>query len=95
MILCHDILINKLKTIGLPKICTDWFRSYLHERSQRVILDGITSEYKGVEYGVPQGSVLGPVMFSIFINDLASCVNDDMQLYADDSNMYDTNPALL
>ena len=91
----HDILINKLKPTGLPKICTDWFRSYLHEQSQRVILNGITSEYKGVEYGVPQGSVLGPVMFSIFINDLASCVNDDMQLYADDSNMYDTTPALL
>ena len=91
----HDTLINKLKTFGLPKICTNWFRNYLCERSQRVNLDGITSENQIVEYGVPQGSVLGPVMFSIFINDLVTCVHDDMLLYADDSNIYDTNPALL
>ena len=58
-------------------------------------LNGCLSEYQSVEYGVPQGSVLGPILFSIFINDLANRVNNDLQMYADDSTLFDSDPNIL
>ena len=89
------LLISKLSKFALPSKSVDWFKSYLLNRSQRVNLDGYLSEYQSVDYGVPQGSVLGPILFNIFINDLANHVNNDLQMCADDSTIFYSDPNIL
>ena len=64
----HDILLEKLNHYGIRGIANDWFRSYLSDRTQFVSINGFNSDYKTVKYGVPQGSVLGHLLFLIFIN---------------------------
>ena len=59
----HDILLDKLKFCGFRGIINEWFRSYLHERKQKVCINGFESQIKTLNHGVPQGSVLGPILF--------------------------------
>ncbi len=63
----HEILLSKLDHYGIRGVAKLWFKSYLALRTQRVRLDGITSEYLNVNCGVPQGSILGPLLFFIYI----------------------------
>ena len=74
-----------------------WFEHYLTCRSQRVVLAGQSSEYFQTNAGVPQGSVLGPLLFLIFINDIENEIESDMSLFADDCSLikpyYDLNVA--
>jgi len=70
-------------------VTLEWFRSYLSERTQVVGLEGVQSEIMAIECGVPQGSILGPLLFSIYINDITYAVNTSkIVLYADDTAIY-------
>ena len=63
-------------------------KNYLHNRHQRVVLDGTYSEYSRLDSGVPQGSVLGPLLFLIYINDLENNIQSNVKFYADDTMLY-------
>ena len=76
---------NKLKWLGADVLTVQWFRSYLTGRTQVTDIDGTMSEPKGVTCGVPQGSILGPLLFLLYVNDMASAVRCKLLLYADDS----------
>ena len=65
-----------------------WFENYLAERKQAVVLHGSRSDYLTVPAGVPQGSVLGPLLFFIYINDIVEDIESVIKLFADDTSMY-------
>ena len=65
-----------------------WFSSCLSNRRQCVILSGALSEWASVYAGVPQGSILGPLLFLIFINDIVKNINSSIRLFADDTSLY-------
>ena len=78
----HSILIDKLRAIG---VSTPWFHSYLSDRKQCVEVNGMRSEFLSITCGVPQGSILGPQLFLIYINDMVTSLECKLSLYADDS----------
>ena len=84
----HEGLIYKLKCNGISGKLLTFFENYLSQRCQRVVLNGKESEWTGIKAGVPQGSVLGPLLFLIYINDLTDNISSDMRLFADDSSLF-------
>lgn len=91
----HEILLSKLQLYGLSKETCSWFKTYLTQRQQLVSLSDIRSDFQTVMYGVPQGSILGPLLFLLFINDLPLYVNDiHAELYADDTTLFDIQDSL-
>ena len=82
----HHILLDKLCYYGVRGVALDWFRSYLSGRKQYVVVDGVNSELRDLVCGVPQGSVLGPLLFLIYVNDI---INSSelfrFSLFADDT----------
>ena len=84
----HDLMIEKLERYGVRGVVLNWFRSYLLHRQQTVFINGVFSEYKVVNSGVPQGSILGPLLFIIYTNDfLKTCQYFDMYMFADDTTI--------
>ena len=91
----HCILLDKLYMYGIRGIAHDWFLSYLSNRSQAVVYNNHESDFKAMKCGVPQGSILGPLLFLIYINDLPSVSNLFMPiLFADDTHLFCTGKHL-
>ena len=86
----HEILLHKLHHYGIRGIALEWMKSYLSNRQQQVSYNGANSSYKTINCGVPQGSILGPLLFIIYINDLSSVSKTlTSVLFADDTTLID------
>ena len=91
----HNILIQKLNHYGIRGVANNWFNSYLSNRTQFVSINGFQSKTKNISIGVPQGSVLGPLLFLIYINDLNVAINYAIvHHFADDTNLLITGKSL-
>ena len=86
--LSHRGLLHKLSGIGCSDKITSWFSSYLSGWKQRVVLSGHVSEWMSVLAGGPQGSILGPFLFLIYINDIVRNLGCSIRLFADDTSLY-------
>ena len=84
----HEGILYKLQCLGITGPLLAWFSNYLKDRKQRVIINGICSEFMKILAGVPQGSVLGPLLFLIFINDITDDIKAGIKLFADDTCLY-------
>ena len=84
----HQRLLQKLEAYGITGKLHQWLSDFLIGRQQRVVIGQDSSEWTTVKSGIPQGSVLGPVLFVIFINDLPNAINSAVKIFADDTKIY-------
>ena len=84
----HKILLHKLKSYGIRGLANDWFSSYLSNRTQFVEIDGQNSSRKQIMCGVPQGSILGPLLFLLYVNDIHQACESSILSFADDTTLY-------
>ena len=91
----HSILLSKLDLYGIRAKENQWFRSYLSKRKQKVFVNGVQSNFLPLNSGVPQGSILGPLLFIIYINDIVEATNYFfVRLFADDTSLTATGKDL-
>uniref|UniRef100_A0A674BCQ0 Reverse transcriptase domain-containing protein n=1 Tax=Salmo trutta TaxID=8032 RepID=A0A674BCQ0_SALTR len=91
----HHILIGRLSSLGFSNDCVAWFTNYFSDRVQCVKSEGLLSGPLAVSMGVPQGSILRPTLFSVYINDVALAAGESLiHLYADDTILYTSGPSL-
>jgi hypothetical protein len=85
----HSILLSKMKLYGIGRKELAWFMSYLNNRQQVCCLDACSSDPLTIDCGVPQGSILGPLLFILYVNDLPQCFSEcQVNIYADDTAFY-------
>ena len=84
----HTGLLYKLRAAGVTGNVLQWFKNYLSDRKQRVVLPGISSAWNFIKAGVPQGSILGPLLFLVYINDIVTDIGSNIRLFADDTSLY-------
>ena len=85
----HTIMLQKLKSLGIRSTHLAWFNSYLSSRIQSTVIGQTSSTTRKINVGVPQGSILGPLLFSIYVNELPSClIHTTATLFADDTVIY-------
>ena len=84
----HDGLVFKLNQNGISDSLLKLFENYLHNRKQHVVLNGSYSDYYSIESGVPQVSVLGPLLFLGYINDLERNIKSNIKFFADDTMIF-------
>ena len=87
----HNILLRKLNHYGIRGTCHSWFESYLSNRSQFTEINNIRSSLRFVTCGVPQGSILGPILFLLYVNDINSCTSLNILCYADDTTAFSSS----
>ena len=84
----HDILLSKLEPYGIKDSTYNFFKSYLNIRTQKCVVNGSISESKSLAFGIPQGTILGPLLFILYINDLPNCLeNSEPQMYTNDTHL--------
>ena len=84
----HSILLSKLFEYGIPGVAYEWFRSYLDNRNQQCFVNGSLSNSQILTCGIPQGTILGPLLFILYINDLPNCLSNSVaRMYADDTHL--------
>ena len=86
--MCHEGLLFKLPTVGISGTLLQWFTDYLSNSKQQVILPGVSSGLSTLKAGVPQGSILCPLLFLLYINDIVENINCSIRLFADDTSLY-------
>ena len=84
----HERLLLKLKSNGIDGSLLNWLRHFLVGRKQRVVVRGSCSDWSRVTSGTPQGTILGPLLFLLYINDITECISSTVKLYADDTKIY-------
>ena len=75
-------------SLGISGSLLLWFTDYLANRKQKVVMPGVSSSWSSIEAGVPQGSMLGPLLFLLYINDIVENINSSIRLFADDTTLY-------
>ena len=84
----HEGLLFKLRQIGIEGQALNIIKIFLENREQRVVIDGQSSDWTSISAGVPQGSILGPLLFLIYINDITEVVTSDIRIFADDTFIF-------
>ena len=86
---CHSVLLSKLSAYGIKGVELEWFTNYLFSSKQKVVIQNTISEFEFISCGVPQGSILGPVLFLLYFNDFSKTLfKPEVLMFADDTVVF-------